>query len=93
MTVIEIYEKNHGLIGIAKDYKSALFYLYNNKWMTGSTEVWTGEYTNLEYRRLDEVLGEDWFEKILKWDIENFNDYWDGSLTFVLMEMEVYDVS
>ena len=93
MKVIEIYEKNHGLIGIAKDYKSALFYLYNNKWMTGSTEVWLGEYTNHEYGRLDEVLGEDWFEKMLEWGIENFNDYWDGSLTFVLMEMEVYDVS
>ena len=91
MKVIEIHEDVHGLIGIAKDYKSALFYLYNTKWMEGSTEVWIGDYANHEYGRLDEALGEDWFEKMLEWDIENFNDYWDGS--FVLIETEVYDVS
>lgn len=91
MKVIEIYEDTHGLIGIAKDYKSALFYLYNNKWIEGSDEVWVGAHANPEYGRLDEALGEDWFEKMLKWNIENFNDYWDGS--FVLIETEVYDVS
>jgi hypothetical protein len=90
MTVVVILDK-WSYIGLAKDYKSALFYLYNNKWIEGSDEVRIGERANPEYGRLDEALGEDWFEKMLKWDIEDFNDYWDGS--FVLMEMEVYDVS
>ena len=90
MTVIEIFDK-WDQIGVAKDYKSALFYLYNNKWIEGSDEVRIGARDNPEYGRLDEALGEDWFEKMLKWDIEDFNDYWDSS--FVLMELEVYDVS
>lgn len=91
MKVIQISEDNHGFIGIAKDYKSALIFLYNNKWLEGSTEVWIGAHAEPEYGRLDEVFGDNWFEKMLRWDIENFNDYWDGS--FILTEMEVYDVS
>lgn len=91
MKVIQISEENHGFIGIARDYKSALTFLYNNGWLEDSTEVWIGAHAEPEYGRLDEVLGNNWFEKMLKWDIENFNDYWDGS--FVLLEVEVYDVS
>ena len=90
MTVVAILDK-WSYIGLAKDYKSALFYLYNNKWIEGSDEVRIGARDNPEYGRLDEALGEDWFEKMLKWDIEDFNDYLDSS--FVLMELEVYDVS
>jgi len=85
MTVIEIHEDNHGLIGIAKDYKSALEFLMNNHWIEDSTEIWAGDFY---YQRLDEALGEDWFDKMCSWDVENFNDYWDGS--FMLTETEVY---
>ena len=89
MKVIQISEDNHGFIGIAKDYKSALIFLYNNGWLAGSTEVCIGVYANPEWSRLDEALGKNWFEKMLRWDIENFNDYWDGS--FVLNEVEIYE--
>lgn len=85
MTVIEIHEDNHGLIGIAKDYKSALLFLTNNNWIKGSTEVWVGP---AEWTRLDERLGEDWFDKMINWGIGNFNAYWDSS--FMLTETEVY---
>ena len=85
MTVIEIHEDNHGLIGIAKDYKSVLNSLLNNHWIEDSTEIWAGD---SYYQRLDEKLGEDWFDKMCSWDIENFNDFWDGS--FMLTETEVY---
>lgn len=67
MKVIQISEDNHGFIGIAKDYKSALIFLYNNGWLEGSTEVWIGAHANPEYGRLDEVFGDNWFEKMLKW--------------------------
>lgn len=85
MTVIQIHEDNHGLIGIAKDYKSALDFLVNNHWIEDSTEVWVGP---AEWARLDEVRGKDWFDKMVNWGIENFNEYWDGS--FMLIETEVY---
>lgn len=89
MKVIQISEDNHGLIGIAKDYKSALIFLYNNGWLKGSTEVWIGVHVSPEWGRLDEILGKNWFEKMLRWDVDNFNDFWDGS--FVLNEVEVYE--
>ena len=85
MTVIQIHEDNHGLIGIAKDYKSALLFLTNNNWIEDSTEVWVGP---SEWARLDEVRGKDWFDKMCSWGIKNFNEYWDGS--FMLIETEVY---
>ena len=85
MTVIEIHEDNHGLIGIAKDYKSTLDFLLNNHWIEDSTEIWAGD---SYYQRLDEKLGEDWFDKMCSWNIGNFNEYWDGS--FMLIETEVY---
>lgn len=90
MTVIEIHEDNHGLIGIAKNYKSALDFLLNNHWIEDNTEVWSGVYVSPEngWKSLCQELGEDWFDKMCSWNIENFNDYWDGS--FMLIETEVY---
>ena len=85
MTVIQIHEDSHGLIGIAKDYKSALDFLVNNNWIEDSTEVWIGP---AEWARLDEARGKDWFDKMVNWGIGNFNEYWDGS--FMLIETEVY---
>lgn len=88
MKVIKVNEDNHGLICIAKDYKSALQFLANNSWIEDSTEVWNGPYANPEWCRLDEAMGEDWFDKMINWGIENFNEYWDGS--FYLEEAEIY---
>ena len=85
MTVIQISEDNHGLIGIAKDYKSAIDFLFNNHWIEDSTEIWAGDFY---YQRLDEALGEDWLDKMTSWDVENFNDFWENS--FLLTKTEVY---
>lgn len=84
MKVIQINEDWHGFIGIAKDYKSALDFLLNYNWLEDSTEVCV----NHEWKRIDEVLGEDWFDKMQSWDVENFNEYWEDS--FMLTEVEVY---
>ena len=87
MTVILVYEENHDLITVAKDYKSAIKFLINNRWIEESMEVWNEDGT---YSHLDELLGEDAFDIITeKWDIGSFNIFWDGS--FFLNEVNVYE--
>ncbi len=87
MTVIVINEDNHSMIGVAKNYEAAVNYLINNHWIEDHTEVWDG---NISWCWLCEYLGEDWVDKmVLDWDINHFNDFWDGS--FYLNEVEVYE--
>ena len=87
MTVILVNEDNHGLLTVAKDYKSAVKFLIDNRWIEESMEVWNEDGT---YRRLDEFFGEDVLDIITeKWDIDSFNTFWDGS--FFLNEVEVYE--
>ena len=86
MTVILVNEDNHGLLTVAKDYKSAVKFLIDNRWIEESMEVWHEDGT---YRRLDEFFGEDVLDIITeKWDIDSFNTFWDGS--FLLNKVEVY---
>ena len=87
MTVILVNEDNHGLLTVAKDYKSAVKFLIDNRWIKESMEVWHEDGT---YRRLDEFFGEDVLDIITeKWDIDSFNTFWDGS--FFLNEVEAYE--
>ena len=87
MTVILVNEDNHGLLTVAKDYKSAIKFLIDNKWIEESMAVWNEDDT---YSRLDELLGEDAFDIMtLEWDIDDFNDFWTGN--FILEEVEVYE--
>lgn len=73
MKVIVIYEDNHGMIGIAKDYKNAIDFLLQENWLNSKTEVLNSleEVVTLEELNLD-------VEAILEWDIEAFNDFFDG---------------
>ncbi len=87
MTIILVNEDNHGLLTVAKDYKSAIKFLIDNRWIEESMEVWHEDGT---YRRLDEFFGEDVLDIITeKWDIDFFNTFWDGS--FFLNEVIVYE--
>ena len=87
MTVILVNEDSHGLLTVAKDYKSAIKFLIDNGWIKESMDVWHDDDT---YSRLDELLGENAFDIITeKWDIDTFNDFWDGC--FMLDEVEVYE--
>jgi hypothetical protein len=87
MTVILVNEDNHGLLTVAKDYKSAVKFLIDNRWIEESMAVWNEDDT---YSRLDELLGEDAFDIITeKWDINSFNTFWDGC--FILNEVKVYE--
>lgn len=72
MKVITINEENHGYIGIAKDYYSAISFLINDYWLTADYEIYNEDRGN--WVRICECLGEDWVDKILSWDIENFNE-------------------
>ena len=86
-TVILIIEENHGIIGIAKDFSSAIDFLFNNDWMTPETEL---------YNPFDDTTESDWvsFEKynlskegLKKCGLEIFNDLFDS--VFFLKECEV----
>ena len=86
-TVILIIEENHGIIGIAKSFNSAIDFLYDNNWMTPETEL---------YNPFDDTAESDWvcFEKynltkedLKKCGLEIFNDLFDS--VFFLDEWEV----
>lgn len=86
-TVILIIEENHGIIGIAKNFSSAIDFLYDNNWMTPETEL---------YNPFDDTAESDWvcFEKynltkedLKKCGLEIFNDLFDS--VFFLEEYEL----
>lgn len=87
MTVIIINEDFHGFLGVAKDYNSAVAFLLDKHWIHDNAEVWD---ERLNYWvKLKDQLGEDWFDDMCRWTINEFNDYWDGS--YYLEEVEVYE--
>jgi hypothetical protein len=77
-TVVLVEEDNHGLIGVAKDYTSAVNFLINENWLDETCRVWADEldedYTT---QSIKDNLGENWKEIISTWDIEKFNNYFD----------------
>ena len=86
-TVILIVEENHKIIGIAKDFNSAIDFLYDNNWITPKTEL---------YNPFDDMAESDWvsFEKynlskddLKQGGLEIFNDLFDS--VFFLEEYEV----
>ena len=83
-TVVLIEEENHGMIGVAKDYPSAVDCLINENWLDENFEL----YENDNVKTVKEDLGEEWKEVILSWDTEKFNEYFD--CLFYLNIEEVY---
>ena len=86
-TVILIVEENHKIIGIAKDFNSAIDFLYDNNWITPKTEL---------YNPFDDMAESDQvsFEKyhlskedLKQGGLEIFNDLFD--FVFFLEEREV----
>ena len=73
MNIIIIHEDNHGVLGVAKDYDSAIDFLVQNKWLTTDTEV----LNSIEELVPLKELGLD-IETIRSWDTEAFNDFFDG---------------
>lgn len=86
-TVILIYSETYGAIGIAKDFDSAIDFLYQNGWITPRTELFnpfddTAEsyWTPFEEYNLSK-------EDLKKCGLEVFNDLFDS--VFSLEEREV----
>ena len=73
MNIIIIHEDNHGVLGVAKDYDSAINFLVQNQWLTTDIEVINSieELVSLKELGLD-------IETIRGWDIEAFNNFFDG---------------
>ena len=73
MNIIIIHEDNHGVLGVAKDYDSAINFLVESKWLTTDVAVLNsiGELVPIKELGLD-------IETIRSWDIETFNDFFDG---------------
>ena len=73
MNIVIIHEDNHGVLGVAKDYDSAIDFLVQNQWLTTDVEVLNSieEFVPIKELGLD-------IETIRSWDIEAFNDFFDG---------------
>lgn len=88
MFVYPVYEENHGLLTIAKDYKNAIHFLIDKKWLTSMTETWNEEKNNWD--TVEHCLGPDWAHIMLEdWTRGRFNDFWwDG---FWIDRQEVFE--
>ena len=88
MRVVTIEEDNHGMIGIAKTYADAVYFLVNDSWLGALTEIYCGDEV---YKTVIEDLGEDWLAVMLDWSMEKFCEYFEG--LFYLDSVEVYEVA
>jgi len=84
MSVIVINEDNHGMIGVAKNMKRAIQFLLDLDWLDEKFVV----IENDKEFYIKEHLGEDWCELIRNMNIEEFNEYFEGS--FHLYVEQVY---
>lgn len=87
MKAIVINEDNHGMIGLACNYRSAIRFLVNDRWLTNHTEMYNGATDSYVY--ITEDLGEEWEERLMKMGIDEFNAYMEGS--FRLEEEEIFE--
>lgn len=85
MQVVRIDEDNHGFLGVAKDYKSAIQFLIEEYWITEATEV----YVDVEggWIRLDEYF-DDWKTEIKNMSRESFEDLFYEDIS--LEDIDVY---
>ena len=84
--VYSIYEENHGMVGIAVNYQSAIQGLIKEKWLSGDTEL-VDEDGN--FFTIEEKFGENRLAEIKKWDISTFNSFFDG--LFWISTEEIWD--
>ena len=74
MSVILIYDEDVTLLGVAKNYKTAIDFLVNKGYLSDSLQIYDKKSNH--YVRIDEYYGENWLDVIRdEWDIENFNEF------------------
>lgn len=86
--VICVEEDNHGLVGIATDYQSAIDGLVQIDWLNDQTEIYTEIKGIDRYFTLKEILGNNWLNEIKLWNEDKFNEFFEGM--FYLDKMEVW---
>lgn len=86
MKVILIHEDNHGLIGVAKDYQSAITFLVKHDWLNGVCDFWDEE--NSKWVLVQNHFGDNWQTIFENLSLKEFNQLWEGC--FMLVEEEIY---
>ena len=74
MEVYIIHEDNHGVLGVADSYESAVQFRIDNEWLTEDFEILDRE----EYYSRPLYALEIKPEEIKAWNINKFNDFFDG---------------
>lgn len=83
---IIICEFTHGDIGLAADYKSAIYYLFKEGWIDDYTDVYDND--SNRYLPILEVLGKNWRTTLLNTNEDWFNDFFLEQ--FRLRHVEIY---
>ena len=74
MIIYIIHEDNHGVLGVADSYESAVQFLIDNEWLTENFEILDRE----EYYSRSRYALEIKPEEIMTWNINKFYDVFDG---------------
>ena len=74
MIIYIIHEDNHGVLGVADSYESAVQFLIDNELLTENFEILDRE----EYYSRPLYTLEIKPEEIKAWNINKFNDFFDG---------------
>ena len=85
-TAVVIYEDNHGMVGLAVDYESAIDFLVLNNWLSPTMELFLEDNS---LSTIEEDLGENWLQLIRLWPMKVFNSYFGG--LFYLDVENIYD--
>ena len=73
MNVIVISEDQHGMIGIAKNYESAIDFLFKEDWLSPEFEVIDKHYNWVSLKDLNISI-----DNIKQMEIDEFNKFFDG---------------
>lgn len=86
MKIIVIKEDNHGMIGAVMTYDTAIEFLTRYDWLDGNCEVSVDPDGN--WLTLLDIYGKRWREAVLSWNVDRFNDVFEGF--FHLEVLEIY---
>lgn len=95
MKVILISEECHGLIGVAKDMKSAFQFLLHDKWITEVSQIFEPDSNyDTDYHSLEELMKDNKLDNLLDtllflW--ESDEDYFEGQFYFREEDIIEYD--
>ena len=74
MIIYIIHEDNHGVLGVADSYESAIQFLIDDEWLTEDFEILDREESYSRPLYALEIKP----EEIKAWNINKFNDFFDG---------------